>query len=300
MAGWNEILEEVSENRKNKHGADVVCKKYVKKLSDLTGRNTIAYYSGWLHRRVGDNVSISDADMPGFMNAIHGLECSNGLDLILHTPGGQATAAEAIAEYLRAKFGNDIRVIVPQLAMSAGTMLACVGKVIIMGKHSSLGPIDPQIAIPGAGMASAYSIMEDLKAAYDEIKKDPMAAPYYRIMLGKYPITIGRVAKDSINLASELVKKWLEENMLKNKSENEIKKVVDSLNEHEKSKDHSRHFDINKCREFGLIVESLEYNDNLQDAVLSVHHAITIAMSQTPVEKIIMNQNGMFFAHVPK
>ena len=50
------------------------------------------------------------------MTCIHGMDCSKGLDLVLHTPGGSPAAAEAIVNYLRAKFGNDIRVIVPQLA----------------------------------------------------------------------------------------------------------------------------------------------------------------------------------------
>ena len=47
-------------------------------------------------------------------------------------------AAEAIVNYLRLKFDYDIRVIVPQLAMSAGTMIACAAKEIIIGKQSSL------------------------------------------------------------------------------------------------------------------------------------------------------------------
>jgi ClpP class serine protease len=45
------------------------------------------------------------------------------LDLIVHSPGGSPEATEAIVTYLRSKF-NDIRVIVPQAAMSAATMLA--------------------------------------------------------------------------------------------------------------------------------------------------------------------------------
>ena len=301
MADWNYILKEVRDSRTRKQGADVVCKKYVKKLSDFTGRNTIAYYSGWLYRQKGDHLFISDTDMPGFMNAIHGMDCSRGLDLILHTPGGQATAAEAIIEYLYVKFGNDIRIIVPQLAMSAGTMMACAGKSIVMGKHSSLGPIDPQLVLPnGAGVASAHSIVEDLKSAYDELKKNPMAAPYYRIMLAKYPVAIDKIALDSIGLASELVERWLKGNMLHDRDREVIKNVAAALNEHKKSKDHSRHFGIEKCRDIGLVVEALEGDDRLQDLVLSIHHAITIAMSRVAVEKIIMNQSGMFFAYVSK
>jgi ClpP class serine protease len=79
------------------------------------------------------------------MNFIHGLDRTKGLDLILHTPGGDVAATESIIEYLRQMFGNNVRAIVPQMAMSAGTMIACSCKSIVMGKQSNIGPIDPQL-----------------------------------------------------------------------------------------------------------------------------------------------------------
>ncbi len=81
------------------------------------------------------------------MNVIYGLEKKKGLDLILHTPGGNSAAIESLIDYLREIFGNDLRVIVPQLAMSAGTMIAFSAKEIIMGKQSSLGPVDLWLAM---------------------------------------------------------------------------------------------------------------------------------------------------------
>ena len=78
----------------------------------------------------------------------------------MHTTGGNPTATESIVNYLRAKFDNDIRVIVPQLAMSAGTIIAYVGQEIIIGRQSSLGPIDPQFSgIP------AYNVKLEFKEA---------------------------------------------------------------------------------------------------------------------------------------
>jgi membrane-bound ClpP family serine protease len=73
-------------------------------------------------------VSISDAMMPGLMTAVKGLDKSRGLDLILHTPGGEINATEQIVFYLREVFNGDIRAIVPHLAMSAGTMIASPAK----------------------------------------------------------------------------------------------------------------------------------------------------------------------------
>ncbi len=83
--------------------------------------------------------------MPGLMTAVNKLDKSKGLDLILHTPGGEINATEQIVFYLRKVFKNDIRAIVPQLAMSAGTMIALSTKEIWMGLYSNLGPIDPKI-----------------------------------------------------------------------------------------------------------------------------------------------------------
>lgn len=140
MGDWSKIFKEINESQSQ---CDYIRRKYISDLSKITGRNVITYYSGWLSRQNTANTDINDSDMDGFMNCVHELDCSKGLDLILHTPGGSPNAAEAIVNYLRDKFKKDIRVIVPQLAMSAGTMMACASKTIIMGKQSSLGPIDP-------------------------------------------------------------------------------------------------------------------------------------------------------------
>ena len=44
MAGWDEILREIQTTPGN---FDVVRRKYIKNLSELTNRNVIAYYSGF-------------------------------------------------------------------------------------------------------------------------------------------------------------------------------------------------------------------------------------------------------------
>jgi ClpP class serine protease len=150
MPDWNQILNEIKEA-----GSvyDIARRKYLKRLYDLTGRNVIIYYSGWLQKRNLEGVEVNDADKNGFMTVIHDLDRSKGLDLLLHTPGGETAATESLVDYLRAMFGSDIRAFVPQLALSAGTMIACACKEIFMGKQSSLGPIDPQFrGIPAHGV----------------------------------------------------------------------------------------------------------------------------------------------------
>lgn len=126
MPNWNQLLDEV---RTAGSVYDLTRRKYLRQLQELTGRNVIVYYSAWLQKSdlLNQGVTgfeLNDNDKNGFMATIHELDRSRGLDLLLHTPGGATAATESLIDYLRKMFGNDIRAIVPQLAMSAGTMVA--------------------------------------------------------------------------------------------------------------------------------------------------------------------------------
>ena len=281
MPTWDEILNEVQDIR----ALDVVREKYLDELANTTGRNIICYYSAFLTKQ-GEGMSIADSDMTGFMTVVKGMEKSKGLDLILHTPGGSPTAAEAIVKYLRALFGIDIRAIVPQIAMSAGTMIACAGKEILMGKHSSLGPVDPQIS--GYPAFNIKKVFEDAK---DDLSKN-QNIPYWQIQLSKYPPQLIYDCINAIDLSSDLVSDWLKSGMFIGDpdAEQKVKSITEGLNQNKESKNHGRHFDKEKCKEFLLKVEDLEDDDSLQDAVLSLHHAYMVLLDNSPVVKIIESQ----------
>ena len=286
MAGWDDILRELGQAPSPQ---DLLRRKYLKALSDLTGRNVIAYYSAWLSKPKADGLEISDSDMTGFMNTVKGMDCTRGLDLILHTPGGSPTAAESIIKYLRVKFACNIRVIVPQMAMSAGTMMACAGQAIVMGKHSSLGPVDPQFdGIP------AYNIKTEFEEASRELLVNPQSAPFWALRLGKYPAAFLKTALDAIKLSEALLIDWLGTCMFDKNipaDADVIRAIAAGLNEHDNSMNHARHFDTVLCKKFGLKIIDLEEDSNLQDAVLSVHHAYMITLGTSDAVKIIESQN---------
>jgi len=289
MPSWDEIINEIQQT----NPYTVVRRKYISKLHEETHRNIICYYSGFLSKTVGQ-LSIADEDMTGFMTAVKDMDTSLGLDLVLHTPGGNPTATEAIVKYLRSKFGIDIRVIVPQIAMSAGTMIACAGKEIVMGKQSSLGPIDPQII----GMA-AFNIKKVFLDAQEALRVNPQDTAYWAIQLQKYPPSLIYDCVNAISLSSELVENWLIEGMFYGDptAEEKARTVVSNLNQNEDSKTHGRHFDKELCKSYGLKIVDLEDDGNiLQDAVLSVHHAYMAVLSNTSTVKIIENQMGKMYA----
>lgn len=298
MPTWGEILKEFSAPDK----PDIVRRKYLAALAAHTGRNAILYSTKWTDPTgVNPNtISITEEDIQGFMEVVHGLRGPD-LDIVLHSPGGSPVATEAIVKYLRKKFKN-IRVIVPQAAMSAGTMLACSGNRIVMGKHSSLGPIDPQFILPtplspGASrMVPAQAILDQFDLAKKECKDSQTLGPWLPI-LSQYGPALIVECKNAIALSKTLVRDWLAKYMFHGtrRASYTASFVARRLAAHKDHKSHGRHLDRDDCKKIGLIIDDLEQDQTLQDLVLSVFHASTMTFGMTPTAKIIENQNGKAF-----
>lgn len=290
MPTWNEISREV-ESLSAPNAADIVRHKYIAQLARRVQRPVIAYYSGFLSKadkdgRVHAQCAINDLDMNGFMAVCHGLTRDKGLDLILHTPGGGIEAARGIVEYLYKMFGRDLRAIVPQLAMSAGTMIACATKQIYMAKHSCLGPTDPQIrGFPAMG------ILAEVDKAIAEIKADPAKQTLWQQVFNKYPPAFITDCERSVDGARIMVRDWLKSNMFADQPEPEslANRVMDELMNYEGTSDHSHHFLADKCRDIGLTIASIEDDQDFQEDVLSVHHAFMASFERTDALKIIDN-----------
>ncbi len=298
MPDWKEILDTIQREGKDANPFDKIRRDCIQKLSEYTKRNVIIYYSGWLQKDAPRDISITDTDKNGFMTNIHGLDRSLGLDLILHTPGGDTAATESIVDYLRKMFNCDIRVFVPQLAMSAGTMIACACKEIWMGKQSSLGPIDPQILLPSVGkFVPAHGILNEVKTITEEIEKKEAKQFIWAQILSKYsPAFIGD-CQNVVNWSREITSDWLKSCMFvgEDNAENLAKTIVNELCDHQETKTHSRHLSIDFCKRIGLKIKDLESDNKLQDLVLSVHHSCMATFYNTAAIKIIENQNNKSF-----
>jgi hypothetical protein len=290
MPSWQDIAKEVGAAGSIN---DVIRRKYIDALVKKTDRNVIVYYSGWLQKPqlapfVGPAAfAVSDADKSAFMAVIHKMDRKKGVDIILHTPGGDTAATESIVQYLHDMFDHNMRAIVPQLAMSAGTMIACACREIIMGAHSSLGPIDPQFnGIP------AHAVLEEFERARREIAESPANIPLWQPIIAKYNPTFVGECEKALKWSREVAEEWLREGMFEGKTDAAARaaKVVSSLGDHEEQRSHARHISLQKAREIGLTITALEDDEELQDAVLSVHHACIQTFTQTPAIKIVENQ----------
>lgn len=287
MSSWDELTTRIDGQLSP---LDQVRRECVRQLASIHDRNIICYYSGWLQNETaGSESAITDNDIEGLMNAMHGLDRSKGLDLVLHTPGGDVAATEAIVNYIRDCFPSDVRAIVPQLAMSAGTMVACSCDEILMGRQSSLGPTDPQF-----GGLPASGILEEFDHAKEEVARDPAAVAIWAPIIGKYhPTLLGECAK-ALKMSQSMVTDWLSRYMFHDEpgAMDRAEKIAATLCDHNESAMHGRHFSYSKLRTFGLKIQLIEDDDKLQDAILSLHHAYMITFQRSPIIKVIESSNG--------
>ncbi|MFH0990081.1 MAG: ATP-dependent Clp protease proteolytic subunit [bacterium] len=240
-------------------------------------------------------ISITDEDVQGLMEVIYELK-GKELDLIVHSPGGSPEATEAIVTYLRSKF-DDIRVIVPQAAMSAATMLACAADRILMGKHSFLGPIDPQFILQtplGIQVVPAQAILDQFKRAQDECKNPALLSSWLPILSQFGPALLVQ-CENAIQLSRELVTSWLNQYMFKGEEPNPSSEIAEKLARHGDYKSHGRHISLQAARDLQLVVDALEDDHSLQERVLSVFHATMHTFGGTSAVKIIENHIGRAF-----
>jgi len=297
MPARNDIQNEIISAKNS--AQDSVRRKYIKELSDYSKRDTIIYITAYTTGKMGNIppalVSVMNDDIHGFMSAVNRLK-NDKLDLIIHSPGGSVEAAEQIVNYLRAKYKH-IRAIIPQSAMSAATMIACACDEIVMGKHSAIGPIDPQITFPtptGSFTAPAQSLLSEFEQAKNEIIANPNVAPLWVNKLNNLPHGILDICKNTTDLSIEKVELWLSSFMFSGEADGKekAKKIAKWLGTASNHKTHGRPIPYNIAKNEGLKIIELESDQDLQEKVLSVFHSSIVTIEVTNCIKLIENQNG--------
>lgn len=292
-----EIQRENTQGTQN--AVDVVRRRYLGQLALHTGRSTILYTTRWTVPPVnvpGDLLSIVEEDTQGFMEVFHGLP-RNGLDIILHSPGGSAEATEGLVTYIRSRY-NDVRIIVPHLAMSAATMLACSANRILMGRHSYLGPIDPQMP-SGESYVPAQAILDQFEIAKDECQNPALLGAWAPI-LPQYGPALLVQCREAIQLSKRLVAAWLRSYMFQGdrRRYEKARLVARRLSGHQAYLTHGRHIGKDQAKRIGLLVDDLESDQRLQDLVLSVFHASNITFQGTGAVKLIENHMGRAYIRI--
>lgn len=121
-----------------RHSARYERQDLIKQIDDAEETHLICYVAG-------PNSEIDRDDIIGFVDLLHNVPEGEPLDLMIHTFGGDVDACEKLIRLVHANVGDaQLRVIIPDLAKSAGTIMALGANQILMSDSSELGMIDPQ------------------------------------------------------------------------------------------------------------------------------------------------------------
>ena len=274
--------------------ADLVRRKYLDLLHQHTKRAVIYYGTAWHETRPinPQSLSVDLGDVRGFMEA-----CSNiserKVDLVLHSPGGNPDATESIMSYVRQRFDH-VRAVVPLAAMSAATMMALACDEILMGAHSQLGPIDPQITVmtpEGPRTAPAQAIKEQFAMAQRDCSADPSRIAAWMPLLRSLGPGLLAQCDTAQKRTVDFVARQLELHMLAGDA-GAADTAAAWFADHSYFKSHGRNVTRDDARALGIVVTDLEDDGTLQDLVLSVSHAAQLTFSTTPCSKLIENHHG--------
>lgn len=218
------------------------------------------------------------ADIPHLETVLNSISGADQINLLLHSPGGDGTIVEKMVDMCRAHLSGQnrkLRVIVPNIAKSAATVLTLGADQILMGYCSELGPIDPQVPIAVSGMTqwvSAFAFVEARDKLMEQIaaalaKKEPTVGLLQQLAGLNIPFTdemenqIGFAKKTAITLLD----KYMLNPSFPN-AEDRTKKatdIADKLLSKQLFPVHGQYIDGATAKQLGLEVEVLDKDDAL-------------------------------------
>jgi hypothetical protein len=298
MPSWNELLTELLSKGDDQEASAWMTSRQttaLQAIAKLRGdRQVVNYYSAFLQKpqAPADRLSITPEDLNGFMSVIFGMDWSKGLTLLIHTPGGSPNAAQSIVAYLRSKF-DDIEVIVPAYAMSAGTMISLAADRLVMGRQSQLGPIDPQLVLGGRAV-SAQAVVDQFEEARTEVLSNVTAAHVWAPILQALGPALLQEARNALYYGEAMVAQWLADYMFRNQQDAAEKglAVAKHFNDAARHKSHGRRIDKAEVEAQDVVVEELEADQDLQEEVLTAYHLFTLSAERGLMTKAIMSDTG--------
>lgn len=272
--------------------------KLMREIEAITGRRLIVYAAAL--NKDNDDVPINTMDKVGFADLLEGLN-DNDIDVLLHSPGGSAEAAEMIVSMLR-EVGKSVRFIIPHSAKSAATLLALSGDSILMDEKSELGPTDPQVLVV-TGNARMYVPAQTILDGFDNARKimekeGPQSIPAFMPLLSKYDLHLLEICQNAKELSTKLVKEWLFKYMFKSNPDMESKAdyIAEYFADHHQFLSHGRSIGINQAKDLGLIIEDMRNNSELQKRVWELYCAIEMFFANSPAVKMFENTLGVNFS----
>jgi len=209
------------------------------------------------------------------------------VSIVLRTGGGSAETTERMVAVLR-KHYTHVNFVVPDFAMSAGTIFCMSGDKIYMDYASSLGPIDPQVATSETGdFVPAMGYLD--KVAELTTKGD--LAPADVVMLKSLDLAKLALFEQARDLSIDLLKKWLVQYKFKDwnhhqttnpgsvvtldEKEARAEEVARELANHRRWRSHGRNLDLEKLNALRIAIDDYSDKPALSEAIRGYNDPLT-------------------------
>ncbi|HHT52266.1 MAG TPA: serine dehydrogenasease [Bacteroidales bacterium] len=173
-------------------------------------KSDVIFYYGEIHpsyeKIFRDFIEMLKEDTPG----------KDRLTVVLNTPGGNAETVEKMVEIIRHHY-KEVYFVVPDYAMSAGTIFCMSGDKIFMDYSSSLGPIDPQV-FNGTTYVPALGYLDKVNELLEKAQNGTLTQAEF-LILQNQDLALLRSYEQAKELTITLLKKWLVEYKFKDWTE---------------------------------------------------------------------------------
>jgi len=249
--------------------------------------------------RAGMQTQIANDAVDLFANHLDAVFPTRKITLILYTTGGNTLAAWNIANMLR-MFCDELEIIVPARARSAGTLMCLGADTILMTKQATLGPIDPSLSgplnpqIPGAAPDARAPVSVEAVRGYIEMAKQDfgiktsgdMVQVLNQLSQKVHPLVLGSIFRSRTQiqfLARELLKTQVKDGA-------KTRRIVEFLTSESGSHDYT--INRREARQLGLNVEipSQALYDLLKAWMISVRTELELSVPFDP--NAILGQNA--------
>ena len=276
-------------------------KEYGRKLVEHFKSDVISYM-GIIHTTL----------LPQFIDFIENLSekrlNNNRLVIFLTTPGGIVEAVEKMVEIIRYYY-KEVIFVVPDAAMSAGTIWCMSGDKIFMDYSSSLGPVDPQVPREDSGLVPALGYIDKVNEFIEKSKRSELSAAEY-ILLKQLDLATLRRYEQARDLSISLLKKWLVKYKFKDwnvhrtnkpntpvtrqEKEERAEQIAKALSDNNRWHSHGRMIGITTLKEI-LKIEIEDYSNetDLRYNIRAFHGLLSEVFEKQQLQLLLHDAGGM-------
>jgi Serine dehydrogenase proteinase len=274
-------------------------KRQLKLLAQMRGGRDVLVYAADFDKANTPPalLAISYSDLVPFNDQLSNLSGTK-LDFILETGGGSGEVAEDIVRALHGKY-DEVAVIIPGCAKSAGTIIAMAGDEILMEPASSLGPIDAQISWQGK-VFSADALIEGMEKIKREVQNTGTLNRAYIPMLQALSPGELQSAENALNFAKKLVTQWLAQYKFKRwdlhsstgqpvtdaEKKARAAEIANELCDHKRWLTHSRSIKLEDLTKMRLRVVDFSQDKPLAEAIRRYHTLVQMTFDSTNIYKL--------------